>query len=66
MLFGFGRESLMTIEAAQLEVFAVEKEAVGRKPRFTKAYPRLVVVNDALIFKQADADLIKLRAVNVP
>ena len=51
------RKRLMPIEAAQLQMFAVEVETFGRELRFAKTDAGFVLIDDALSFRQPNDSL---------
>jgi hypothetical protein len=56
----------MTIETAQLQMFAVQMETFGCELRFAKTHARVVLIDDVLSFRQSNCDLIELWLIDIP
>src|SRR6476619_249484 len=59
-------ESLMPVQAAQLEVFSVEIKTFLRKLRFAKTDSRLIMIDRLRAVSQIDTNFVEPWLVNVP
>ncbi len=60
------RKRLVTVQAAQFQMFAVQIKAAGCELRFAKADARLVMIEHSAAVGKRDADVVESRSLCVP